>query len=186
MAQGNNPLIARPVSTEKTALMQLLLKQVEHELENERLYLIFAGWLDVNGWPETAKFFSVKSGEERKHANDFIKFIHQSGCKHSAIPSTTSVPNTVDSIETLLEATLNKEVETTKMIASIYFEALKSMDAMTAEFALHYSKEQREEEQWARSLIRLYKKCKESSSLIDFEIEVSRLLAGEYMIASFV
>lgn len=185
MAQDLKGLVPRQAS-EKTPLTEMLLKQVAHELENERLYLVFAGWLDTNGWPETAKFFSTKSGEERKHANDFIRFMHQSGCKHSAIPFSTTVPGTVNSIEGLLEATLNKEIETTKMIANIYFEAVKESNVMAAEFALHYSKEQREEEQWAKSLIRLHKKCIEGNSPIDFEIEVSRMLSGEHMIASFV
>jgi ferritin len=160
-------------------IVQLLQAQVNHEFENERLYLSMAFWCDANGYPETAKFFSGHSGEEKNHAMDFVNHMLRNEYPLET-PYTVGIPKTFDSLEDILKQSIAREKETTKMILKLYRTA-EEESVLAINVAKKYLVEQEEEEQLFRSLYNLWKLC--NGNKIDFEMEVGALKSsGKYIL----
>lgn len=157
---------------------ELFARQIAHELSNERLYLVFAGWCDAHGFPETAKFFYQRSAEEHKHAMAFISFVQQMGYP-APIPNVTDdkCPPLTD-MESLLVGAMEREMETTEFIGETYMQAHQDNKVLAIPILIEYLNEQREEEQWARSILRFWRLCKASGSIVDFENEMSAFADG--------
>jgi ferritin len=159
-------------SDEKPSLScKLVQKQIEHELENERLYLSMASWCDHYGLTETAKFFYEHSLEERKHAMDFANHALARG-KRAIFGATKEMKQDFTDCGELLEEALLREKETTKLILELYRTGLKE-GTLAVNIASKYIDEQKEEEQLFLSLLNLWKTC--NGSKIDFEMEVMKL-----------
>lgn len=163
--------IATPTSN-KEKVHAILQRQVNHEFENERLYLDMAMWCVTNGYTETGKFFSDHSSEERKHAMDFTNFMLERKLAPRA-EQLADIKQEYSNMEDLLLTAIKREVETTKYIGEIYAMAEEDYPIMHT-IAQKYLEEQLEEEQLFVSLHNLYKLC-EGSAKIDFEMEVMRL-----------
>ena len=160
---------------ETSELENLLQRQVNHEFDNERLYLSMALWCEENGYTETAAFFSDHTLEERKHGMDFINFMTQRKMKVlSPVPATSKREYT--DIEEILQESVSREVQTSKMISEIHKEALKTGD-LALTITNKYLQEQVEEEQLFNSLLNLYKSC--AGSKVDFEMEVGLLKTSD-------
>ena len=188
-APGNTPppaansrqefnLILEEPQRKKDRTYDLFARQIAHELSNERLYLVFAGWCDAHGFPETSKFFYQRSQEEHKHALAFIEFVQQTGMP-APIPNVTDdkCPTLTD-MESLLVGALEREMETTEFIGETYTQAHADNKVLAFPILLKYLDEQREEEQWARSILRFWRLCKASGSIVDFENEMAGFADG--------
>lgn len=149
--------------------LKLLQEQVKHEFFAERIYISMASWLDTEGYPETAKFFSHHAGEEKEHAMDFVNFILKRG-ERVNIPGTEIPPNDFDNAGALIQAAVDHEKFITQKIADIYASALEEGDIMALEIARQYSAEQIEEEQLFLSLLKLYEL--EDKISIDMEAQM--------------
>lgn len=165
-----------------TKTCDLFARQVAHELSNERLYMVFAGWCNAHGFPETSRFFMERSAEEHKHAMAFIDHVQKIG-KSAPIPHTTDdkCPPLID-LESLLVGALERELETSGMIGEMFDQAQADKDHTALPLILKYLDEQVEEEQWARSLLRLWRLCKASGSIVDFENEIGSVNDGKHKI----
>jgi len=177
-----NLLILEEPKRKCTAICDLFARQIDHELSNERLYMVFAGWCNSHGFPETSRFFMDRSGEEHKHAIAFIDHMQKTG-KAAPIPHTTNdrSPDITD-LDCLLVATLEREMETSTMIGEMYETAHADKDFIAIPMILKYLDEQVEEEQWARSILRLWRLCKASGSIVDFENEIGLVNDGKHKI----
>lgn len=152
-----------------TSLEELLAKQVDHEFANEALYFAMSVWCTNNGYYETAKFFEEQSKEERAHAVRFINFIAKRGMK-VPVPTYEEISKDFVDIKDIMQKSLAREIETTKMIQNIHNEALKTSD-LSILIADEFLKEQMEEEQLFISMINLVDMC--NNSKIDFEMEIA-------------
>lgn len=139
----------------KSNTLTLLQEQVEHEFFAERLYISIAAWLDIEGYPETAKFFSHHAEEEKKHAMDFVNFILKRG-ERVIMPGTKDPPNEFEDAGAVIRSAVDHEKFITQKIADIFVSALEEGDIMALELARQYSEEQIEEEQLFLSLLKLY------------------------------
>lgn len=61
--------VSRRECTLSTNIQKLLLRQLKHELENENIYLTFANYFNVRGLVVLAKYYELRSYEEKKHAS---------------------------------------------------------------------------------------------------------------------
>jgi len=159
-------------TTSGSGISKLLQKQVNHEFDNEKLYLTMAFWCDYNGYPETAAFFSEHSLEERKHGMDFVNHMLSRHIKVSAIELESESEDDFKDLEDILKAALKREIETTKLIKKLHSEALTSSD-LALTIASKYLLEQLEEEQLFTSILNLYKLC--DGNQIDFEMTISKI-----------
>lgn len=162
------------------SIKDLFQKQVEHEFENERLYLSMALWCSKNGYVETAKFFSEHALEERAHGMRFINFmIKQKMCVLT--PYTTDIDRDFSDMKDVLIKSVAREVMTSKMISALHKRVLED-GKLEAEITQKFLGEQLEEEQLFLSILNLYDLCE--GSKIDFEMEVGQIKGcGKYMIA---
>jgi len=111
----------KPVSlVEKEARLEdLMQNQVDHEFENARLYLAMAIWCHINGYIETAKFFSTHALEERKHGMDFLNTMLVLDMEVRQ-PITKEMKGDYDDLEELLEAAVDREIVTSVLIGKLH------------------------------------------------------------------
>jgi len=167
-------------SSGEDKIKELLQRQVNHEFDNERLYLAMSFWLEEHGYVETAKFFSKHSKEERKHAMDFINFMNKMRYPVDAIEGKKNRRD-YENVCDLLNAAMDREKQTSKMIGEIHTAALKG-GHLALTIAGQYLREQAEEEQLFFSLINLCKLAGESK--FDFETEVRHIKkSGKFKVA---
>ncbi len=169
------PMENKEEPKENLSLNDLLQNQVCHEFDNERLYLSMALWCEENGYIETAAFFSGHSLEERQHGMDFINFMLKMKIRVEP-PCPREVQRDFDDMKHLLEESVKREKETSKMISEIHKEAMKTNN-LAITIANKYLQEQVEEEQLFESLLNLNNLC--NGSKIDFEMEVSKIKAKD-------
>lgn len=169
----------KPIVSNDETIKALLQKQVDHEFDNERLYLSMSLWCEDKGYIQTAKFFSEHSLEERDHGMGFINFMLKKGMRVET-PYTTGVPREFDDLKDVLVQSVTREKETSEMIAELYKVSIEH-NSLASTVAKHYLDEQVEEEQLFVSLLNLYRLC--NGSKIDFEMEVNSIKkSGKYSI----
>ena len=179
--QENYLLLDEP-TRQHTKTCELFARQVAHELSNERLYMVFAGWCNAHGFPETSRFFMARSNEEHKHAMAFIDHMQKIGFS-APIPHTTDDKSpTLTDLESLLVGALEREMETSGMIGEMFEQAQADRMHTAVPMIIKYLDEQVEEEQWARSILRLWRLCKASGSIVDFENEIGQVNNGKHKI----
>jgi len=149
-------------------IQSLLQRQVEHEFDNERLYMAMAIWCDRHDYQETAKFFSKHTLEERKHALDFLNFMLSQKMNTKA-PKLGEIQTEFEDMQSLLEAALEREKKTSKMIGEIHTAALKGGN-LALTIAGKYLNEQVEEEQLFTAILKLYETA--AGNKADFEMMV--------------
>jgi len=161
-----------PTIPEDSTITQLLQRQVSHEFDNERLYQAMALWCTHNGYPETARFYSKHTLEERRHGMDFINFMLKQGMRVKP-PVPKIQPTDFKCMGDVIAQSMEREKETTRMIEEIHREALKEGNGAALTIAGKYLNEQVEEEQLFRSLANLFMMANGSRN--DFEVEVMTL-----------
>jgi len=177
-----NYLILDEPKRAHTKTCELFARQVAHELSNERLYMVFAGWCNANGFPETSRFFLERSSEEHKHALAFMDHMQKIG-ESAPIPHTTDDKSpAITDMESLLVGTLERELETSGMIGEMFEQAQADRIHVALPMIIKYLDEQVEEEQWSRSILRLWRLCKASGSIVDFENEIGQVNDGKHKI----
>jgi ferritin len=160
---------------------KLLQRQVNHEFENERLYLSMALWCEEKGFVETAKFFSGHALEERAHGMDFINFMAMKKMK-VLTPVPTETKREYENLREVLEDSVKREKETSKMIGELLKVSINDGN-LASVIAKKYMGEQLEEEQLFNSILNLHELC--NGSKIDFEMEIGNIKAnGKYKLGS--
>lgn len=147
--------------------IDLIQKQISHELQNAQTYYQLAVLADFNGWPSLAKYLYEWSAEEREHSVRFSNFLLQKG----VLPKLGTVEYEAadfDCICDIVENIYAVEKDTTEKIGKIYKTAFLESDFQAVELASSFMKEQLEEEQVALSLVKLWETS--GASAIDFEM----------------
>jgi len=85
-------------------------------------------------------------------------------------------------LESLLVGALERELETSGMIGEMFEQAQADRIHVALPMIIKYLDEQVEEEQWSRSILRLWRMCKASGSIVDFENEIGQVNDGKHKI----
>lgn len=117
-------------------LVELLVKQVEHEVYNAHLYRTFASWCDANGLKNSTKIFNEQYEEEQGHAKQIWEYIQDCGV-FVPFPKVDQIK--VDEIDSdgkeifkkLFELSLEREILTTEDLKAIAKAALDEGDYIT-------------------------------------------------------
>lgn len=154
---------------------QLINLQIQKELTNSLLYKSMANWLDFEGWFGAAKLYKKHATEELGHRDKFIEYMLDRNAL-PLIPSKTfdEIPNSFDSLDSIIEATLKREIETTESIKKINMQAMEEGDCITKTFLIDLLAEQIEEEKSAINnfdRLTLYKSTNSPLLMFDKELE---------------
>lgn len=131
---------------------EILVKQIQHEFENQRLYQNFQYWFDNNGYVGQAEYFKKRAHEEKNHAQWIIEWLTQADYLFE-VPEVKQMEISIHSEESIkLEIiqphiqTVDKEIETTELIKNIYDISIQNRDYLTSLWLSKLLLEQAEEE----------------------------------------
>ncbi len=154
-------------------ICNLLNKQINAEIYSAYLYLDFAKHFDCEGLKGFANWYKVQAEEELKHAMKFYDYMQDQGCfiELTAIdaPSTQDVDNAGDDEAKRLAIAkqgLSHEKHITRLINTIYDEAVKASDYRTMNFLDWFIAEQAEEETNARDMLELLELIGDNSAAL--------------------
>ena len=155
------------------AIGEMLVKQLAHELKNFNLYMSFANYYAVEGYPKIEEYWRSRAQEEMRHHEWCFKYLTDADYKfnYTLIEENKEV---FSDIITPFKLTVDREIETTNMICKIHEAALAEKDYMTAYWLLDpLLKEQVEEENTSRMALAIieedsdiYLRSKEILSLL--------------------
>ncbi|MDZ4852741.1 MAG: ferritin [Pirellulaceae bacterium] len=134
------------------AMEKALNDQMTLEAYQAQVYLSYASWAEVNGYPGIATFLYKHMNEERQHMFKFIKYINARGGK-TRIEAIATPPADPKNINECLQRTLQHEVDNSVSIDGIVSLALEEKDWATFNFGQWFVKEQIEEEELINNLI---------------------------------
>ena len=132
-----------------------LNEQMTREAYQAQVYLSYASWAEVEGFPGIANFLYKHMNEERQHMFKFIKFINDRGgrAKVTAIDAPPADPK---NIQDCLQKTLQHEIDNSVGINEIVNLAHEENDWACVSFGQWFVKEQIEEETLINNLIDKY------------------------------
>lgn len=137
-----------------TTVGDLLVKQLSHELKNFNLYNSFANYFSLEGIVDLEKYYTKRAHEEKLHHKWIFNYL--TDADYRIIYTTTPIneEQIVDSWLAPFKATVDREIETTQLIYTIYEAAIAEKDFMTASWLYEkLIKEQIEEESISRMAV---------------------------------
>lgn len=145
------------------AMEALLNKQMTREAHQAQVYLSYACWAEVNGFPGIATFLYKHMEEERQHMFKFIKYIHSRGGK-TRVEAIEGPPSDPKDLGECLQRTLKHEIKNSDHINDIVKQALEDEDWATFNFGQWFVREQIEEEELVNNLLDKYQLATEDPS----------------------
>jgi len=133
-------------------IVKLLNEQIKNELESSQIYKAMSCWLDEEGWIGASKYYFKSGNEELIHMDKIYEYLFDKNCR-ALTPGCTEVKNDYKDIKTIVEESLNHEMEVTKMWNNIADTALAEKDNDTYALAQWFLKEQIEEEAKFRDIL---------------------------------
>ena len=169
--------IIRSQSVLKEEIVESINKQIKMEATSSSAYLAMAGWCDIRGYDNCAKFFFKQSDEERGHQ---LKFFHYLADMEAVAisPSVDEVEHEFSSLRSVFEKALEYEISVSESIHDMVRLARKQGDIATEEFLRWFVQEQIEEEFVARKCVELFDVFGEEKLSMGFIEE--RILEIEY------
>jgi len=135
------------------AIGSLLVKQIAHELKNKNLYMTFANYYEVEGILDLAKYYRSQAAGEDSHHEWIMSYLSDANYKFS-YPAVEENNVPIKSLIDPVNASLDREIQTTNMIYAIYDLAGTEKDYMTCAWLYEkLIKEQAEEEDLAKTVI---------------------------------
>lgn len=140
-----------------TDMINLLVKQIQHEMYNHNLYKTFANFFYIEGLVDLGKYYDERAHEELNHHNWIVSYLNERDeeFKYPVIPEVTEE---FHDYVTPFKQTLDKEIETTELIYKIVDLAQQEHDWMTFNWLMNPEKlvtEQIEEESISRIALNL-------------------------------
>ena len=129
-----------------------LNKAVAHELTNTQIYLGIYSWLADNGINNGAEVYKKWAIEESTHAHKAMEYLDDKNAK-IIIPALEKSKIEYKSIDEVLLATFDREVDTDDLYKLITTKCLREGDHTTATFVEWYLTEQIEEIRRSREII---------------------------------
>ena len=140
----------RKLSLIGPAIGEKLVKQLGHELKNHNLYKSFANFFGLEGITALEKYYNKRAEEELHHSEWIHNFLTDAdyAVKYPVVEYNTE--SWVDYLDPF-KLTVDREIQTTQMIYSIYEMAQQEKDYMTCVWLYNFLlKEQIEEENTSR------------------------------------
>lgn len=135
---------------------KLLLLQLEHEMKNHNLYKMFSLYYNEQGYSKLCLYYIKRAKEEMNHYNWIQNYLLDCDvCLKEDLKIPTN-DNKIKDLKSPFVDTVEREVETTKLIYKIVDAAVKESDWKTFNF-LHQDliPEQIEEEKLSRAVLKL-------------------------------
>ena len=155
-----------------------LNRQINYELTAAHAYLALSVWCCDRNFKGFASFFSKQSGEEREHAEKFMKHVHDRGIAPELAAIAMPKQNFKSLLEVVEQAQAMEQANTCG-INAVYEAAVAAKD-YPAQVLMHwFIKEQVEEEAWAAELVDRVRAATCAGSLLDLDRHVEKLLADD-------
>ena len=155
-----------------------LNRQLNQELAAAHSYLALSVWCDARNFKGFGKYFVKQAGEERTHAERFIKHLTDRG----VTAEVTAVPVPKQEFKTLLEVVQQvqeQEHANTLGINAVYEAAVAAKD-YPAQVLMHwFINEQVEEEAWATEMVERVPAATCAGGLSDLDRHIERYLEQE-------
>lgn len=145
------------------AMINLLVRQLQHEQYNHNLYRMFANWYALHGLVVLEAYYKQRANEEKVHHDWIADYLNECDAIYT-YPEIPKVTEIFEDLVTPFELTVNKEIETTNLIYDIVNLAMKETDWMTWTWLMNNTPgqamlvaEQREEEALSRTALDIAK-----------------------------
>ncbi len=152
-----------------------LNEQVNHEFFNAWTYFSMAYWFENEGLTVFAKFFQKQAEEEQGHGKKIAKYLIDQGAhvRLAALPAPVVDYKTAKQV---VEAFVEHEVKTTKMVHEVIDLAIKENDHATRNFIDWKVDEQVEEVASANELLNMVRHAETPGQLMMLEGRVYHML----------
>ncbi|TWU19386.1 ferritin [Allorhodopirellula heiligendammensis] len=137
------------------AMETALNEQMNREAYQAQVYLAYASWAEVNGFPGISDFLYGHMEEERKHMFKFLKYINDRG-GHARVTAIDAPPSDPKDMGDCLRKALEHEIDNSQKIDEIVHLAHEERDWATFNFGQWFVKEQIEEETLVNDLLDKY------------------------------
>lgn len=111
-------------------MIDLLIKQISHELHNYTLYKTFANYFSSCGLLDLCKYYQARANEEQEHHQWIVDYLDERGVFFK-YPAIAEVNEEFDEHIDVFKLTVAVEEETTKMIYDIIDLAHEEKDWLT-------------------------------------------------------
>lgn len=146
-------------------VIELLKFRMKEELKASAIYRSMYVWLNFKGYVGSAKFYLKWSDEEREHYKKAESYLLDRNIM-PCVPMQEEIDPTYESLEQILQLTLEQEILVEDQCKELYLAAFKEGDFTTADFSQFYLKEQVEELDKIIGLNDRYKLCKNNEAAI--------------------
>ncbi len=136
------------------AVLNLINKQINHELYSAYLYLSMSAYFEGQNLPGFANWMRVQFHEEQEHGLKFYDYVHDQGGKVSLEAIEAPKVDFASPLE-VFQLALAHEQKVTGLIKNIYKAALEEGDVATQIFLQWFISEQVEEEKNAAQIVDL-------------------------------
>lgn len=144
-------------------MINLLIRQLQHELYNHNLYRTFANWYGTKGLVVLEQYYKLRANEEKHHHDWIADYLNDCDAVYT-YPEVPKITEIFEDLITPFELTVNKEIETTNLIYEIVNLAQEEKDWMTWSWLMNSDPsksmllmEQLEEETLSRTVLDIAK-----------------------------
>ena len=154
-------------------IKDLLTNQLQHEMKNHNLYKMFSLYYNEQAYFKLSLYYSKRAQEELNHYNWIQSYLHDCDIYLKEDLQIPINDNKIKDLKSPFIDTVEREVETTKMIYKIVDAAVKESDWKTFNF-LHKDliPEQIEEEKLSRTALKIISCDTDLSSKQDSILEL--------------
>jgi ferritin len=148
------------------------------EFDAHLQYLSVAAYLDSEGLPELARFFSAQASEEHVHAMKFWRYVLDAGGV-PAIPALAAPKSGFESVEEAVQLSLDQEKAVTRHIDNLVELSMQRGDHATHQFLTWFVTEQVEEVSTMGELLHVVRRAGEPNLLLVEDYVARKVAAGQ-------
>lgn len=112
------------------SLIELFIRQIQHELSNRYIYKMFANFFSTEGLYKLSKYYLKRAEEEDNHHEWIYNWLTYNGADFT-YPTIPDITLNFDKREFPFTFTVDREIETTDMIDEIMNKAVELKDYRT-------------------------------------------------------
>lgn len=127
---AKNEGLKRRICTLSDKMVELLLRQLSHELYNHNLYRSFANYYGINGLAVLESYYIKRAEEEKLHHDWIINYLNYNDAA-VIYPEVPEIKEDWDDPVTPFKLTVDKEIETTNLIKEMVNYSLAEKDWFT-------------------------------------------------------
>lgn len=127
---AKNEGLKRRICTLSDKMVELLLRQLSHELYNHNLYRSFANYYGINGLAVLESYYIKRAEEEKLHHDWIINYLNYNDAA-VIYPEVPAIKEDWDDPVTPFRLTVDKEIETTNLIKEMVNYSLTEKDWFT-------------------------------------------------------